>query len=603
MRFLSTLVASALGTLLAFGVMVLFFFLFIFAVALSGEPEPSVSTGSVLVVEVDGPIPERQSEDPFARAFGPEGASYDVLDLKGALRKAAVDRRIDGVWLQLRGTNASWATLEEVRSALEAFKKESGKPLIASSRDFGLTEKTYFLASTADSVFAAPQAPFEYNGFYITTEFFQHALDKLDIEPQVVRAGKFKSAVEPFIRDDLSDENRLQLNALLESQNSRFMQAVAKNRSLDTATLDTMADTGAILSVDDAVEAGLIDGIRYHDEVADLIKEQMGYEPNDNLRTTKVSRYKGISGSSVGLEPTGDGEIAVVYAEGSIVSGKSDDTIPISGPGFIGSETFAEAMRNARTSDRVKAVVLRINSPGGLVSASESMWHAIKRTAEEKPVIASMGGVAASGGYYIAVAADSIVADPLTITGSIGVFGLFFDASGLFENKLGVTFDGVSTSPYADIYSGLRPFSENERQLLETNIDETYQQFLERVAEGRGMTVEAVDEIAQGRVWSGEDARRVGLVDTLGTLGDAIRMAAQKVGLGDGPYRVRLLPRPKTFIERLNEALYTRAAQAWMHVTSSPLERSLMEQQRVLRDLARTHGTAQARLPYTLHIE
>jgi protease-4 len=230
------------------------------------------------------------------------------------------------------------------------------------------------------------------------------------------------------------------------------------------------------------------------------------------------------------------------------------------------------------------------------------MWRAIKLTAQEKPVIVSMGGVAASGGYWIATAADAIVADPLTITGSIGVFGVFFDASGLFENKLGVTFDGVQTSPYADIFTGLTAFSDEERALLERFIDETYQTFLRKVSESRNLSVDDVQEIAQGRVWTGVAAEDVGLVDALGGLETAIEMAAERAGLAEGTYRIRTLPRPKTFLERFNESLYAQASSAWQSLALSPFEQHLIDQQRTLRDFVRTHGTTQARLPYTINI-
>lgn len=603
MRFLSTLVASTIGTLLAFGVVFLFLFLFIFAISLSTGQAPSVTPGSVLAVEVDGPIPERISEDPFATAFaGSDRARYDLQDLKNAFQKAATDDRIDGVWLQLRQTNAAWATLDEVRDALVTFK-ESGKPLIASSDDFGMSEKTYFLASAADSVFAAPQASFEFNGFQITTQFFKGTLDKLDVEPEVIRAGKYKSAVEPFTRETLSEPNRTQLTALLNTQNEQFMQTVAESRGRTPDALNQLASDAALLSADQAVDAGLIDSLRYEDEVRDIIKTRLGYDADANVRTISVSRYANVPFSDAGIQTAGNGQVAVVYAEGQIISGSSEDIVPISGGGFIGSDTFGDAMEEARTSSSVNAVVVRVNSPGGSVSASEAMWRAVELTAQEKPVIVSMGDVAASGGYYISTAADTIVANPQTITGSIGVFGVLFNASGFFDNKLGITFDAVQTSPYADMFSGIEPLSDAERRLLENNIEDVYDHFLMRVANGRGMSTEEVDAVAQGRVWSGQDALRVGLVDTLGTLGDAVRIAAQKAGMGDGPYRVRTLPRMKTFLERFNEALYGQAATMWMDLTTSPAERMLIEQRRVLQDLARTHGTAQARLPVDIRIE
>ncbi len=603
MRFLSTLVASTIGALLAFGIVVLFAFLFLFAISLSSGQAPAVSPGSVLVVDVEGPLPERLADDPLMSAFeGDNQVRYDLQDLKGTLQKAATDERIDGVWLRLRGTPSAWATLEEARNALATFK-ESGKPLIASSDDFGMSEKTYFLASAADSIFASPQAPFEFNGFYITSQFFKRALDKLDVEPQIVRAGQYKSAVEPFIREDLSEPNRTQLAALLDVQNDTFMQTVATSRGLDVEMLNRLADDSAILGSDQAVEAGLIDAQRYDDEVVDIIKQRLDYDLDSDLRTISVSRYARVPASEAGIQPASDGEVAVVYAQGQIIPGSSDEIFPSSNPAFIGSDTFAEAMETARSSSRVNAVVVRVNSPGGSVSASEAMWREVQLTAAEKPVIVSMGDVAASGGYYIATAADSIVADPQTITGSIGVFGVFFDAGGLFENKLGITFDAVRTSPYADIFSGVRPLSEAERRLLESNVDQTYDHFLQRVAEGRNMSVEDVNAIAQGRVWSGQDALDVGLVDTLGTLEDAVRIAARQAGMGAGPYRIRSLPRMKTFFEQFNDALYTQASHAWMQMTTSPAERMLLDQRRTLQNLARMHGTVQARLPVDITVE
>ena len=603
MRFLSTLVASALGTLVALGVLFLFLFLFVLAFAFSSDATPAVTAGSTLVVEVDGAIPERVARDPFTESFTTQTARYDLVDLKNALEKAAVDERIAGVWLRLKGTSAGWATLNEARAALMAYKA-SGKPLVASSEDFGMTEKTYYLASAADHIFASPQAPFEFNGFYINSEFYKQALDKLEVEPQIVRAGKYKSAVEPFLREDLSAPNRAQLEALLATQSDQFIEAVSASRNLDRTTLTQLAEASAILNAESAVDAGLLDSLAYHDQVIDFIQQRYGNAPDEELTTTSVSRYASVPFSEVGLSPSSSDEIAVVYAEGQIVTGSTDDVYPLGGgSGMIGSTTFNEAMREARTEPSVRAILLRVNSPGGSVAASEAMWREVALASEAKPVIVSMGNLAASGGYYIAAPAETIVADPQTLTGSIGVFGLFFDAGGLFENKLGVTFDAVRTSPYADIFSGVRPLSENERRLLETSVDATYEQFLGRVAEGRGMTPEAVDAIGQGRVWTGADALDVGLVDTLGTLDDALSIAAERADLGEGPYRVRILPKPKTFFDRLNESLYTEAARLWTEATTSPAERALLQQRRTLQQLAREHGTVQARLPQTITIE
>lgn len=597
MRFLSTLIASALGTLLAFGVVLLFIVFFFFAFALSADPEPPVPSGAVLTLDLSGPIAERTTRnDPFAQAFQERA---DLRDVKQALRKAAVDTRIEAVLLRARGVTAPWAALQEIRHDLEAFKA-SGKPLIASSGEYYSSEQDYYLNSTADSVYAAPEGFFEFNGFATEVAFFQEALNKLDVDVQVVRAGSYKGAVEPFLRDDLSAENREQLQALLDTTNSVFLRAVASSRGRSVDALQRIITEAATLTARAARESGLIDGLLYEDEVMDVIRTRIDAAADADVPTVSLRDYARVSPRSAGLDTGSDGEVAVVYAEGQIVTGDTDDMFG-SAP-MIGSETFDRAMDEARTSSRTDAIVVRINSPGGPPSAADAMWRAVHRAAQEKPVIVSMGGTAASGGYLMATAADSIVADPLTITGSIGVFGVYFDASGLFENKLGITFDGVQTSPYADMFTGVTAFSDAERALLERTVDETYQTFLQKVADGRNMPLDEVRAVAEGRVWTGSAAQAIGLVDALGGLETAIEMAAERAGLAEGTYRTRTLPRPKTFFERLNNALTAQAATAWQSLTLSPFERQLLEQQRALRDLIRDHGTVQARMPYTLQI-
>jgi protease-4 len=269
----------------------------------------------------------------------------------------------------------------------------------------------------------------------------------------------------------------------------------------------------------------------------------------------------------------------------------------------MGSTPVVEALNEARTSSSVEAVVFRIDSPGGSAAASEAIWRAAQRTAEEKPLIVSMGGTAASGGYYVAAPADTIVANATTTTGSIGVFGLLWNAEGLFEDKLGVTFDGVMTSPYADLFSPIKPMSPEERRLLGQSIDGIYDTFLERVATGRNMDTSAVHDVAQGRIWSGRDAEAVGLVDTTGTLQDAIQIAGDAAGMGDGPYRTQILPRPKTFLERINSQFAAQATKTWQNMTATPVERTLWQHTRVLRGITGTNGSVQARLPYKLKID
>ncbi|MFB3130885.1 MAG: signal peptide peptidase SppA, partial [Rhodothermales bacterium] len=396
----------------------------------------------------------------------------------------------------------------------------------------------------------------------------------------------------PLFRDDLSEENEEQLAALLASQNSVFLEAIAESRGRLATDVQRLTEDPAFITATEAYEAGLLDGLRYEDEVVDLFKKRLGHEPDDKLRQVSIKSYVKVSASEAGIKTGNEGDIAVVYAVGTIMSGSSS-----SSGGVVGSATFNKAMRQARENDRVKAVVLRINSPGGSASASDAMWREITLTADQKPVIVSMGDLAASGGYWIATAADTIVADPQTLTGSIGVFGVMFNLGPMLDNKLGITTDNVRTSAYADMFSGMRALSEPERALLQHAIQTTYQRFLQKVADSRGLDVAEVDAIAQGRIWTGKQALDLGLVDVLGDLDTAIEIAAEKAGLAAGTYRTRLLPRPKTFMESLNEALSARISQTWLHLRASPAERTLVRQARLLEELIEMQGTVQARMP------
>ena len=431
MRFFSTLIASVLGSLIALGFLFFLGFLFLAALLTSSDPAPVVRSGSVLVVNLSGPIPELVSHDSFNQALGGE-SSVDLHDIKQAVQKAAADDRIDGIWLQLHGTQAGWATLYEVREALDAFK-ESGKPVIASSGEYTMAEGDYYLASIADSVYASPEAFFEFNGFYLDVMYYRGLLEKLDVEPEIIRAGKYKAAVEPFLRDDLSEDNEAQLTALLTAHNTTFLDAIAESRGQPASDVQRLTEDPAFITAAEAHAAGLLDGLLYEDEVEARFKKRLGLTTNDDLRYVNLRAYTRVPAAEAGLATGNEGDIAVVYAVGTILSGESG-----TGTGTVGSATFNEALRRVRRSSRVKAVVLRINSPGGSASAADAMWREIALTAKEKPVIVSMGDLAASGGYWIATAADTIVADPQTITGSIGVFGTLFNIGGMLENKLGI---------------------------------------------------------------------------------------------------------------------------------------------------------------------
>lgn len=596
MRFFSTLIASTLGVLIAFGVMLVLLVIFIVGLAAaSGDAAPTVRNGSILVVDLGGALPEVSVEDPFAEAFG-GGTPTDLRAYRSALRKAAADERIDGIWLQMRGVSASWAALGEIRDDLVAFKA-SGKPIIASSDDYVINEADYYVGSVADSVFAAPEAIVEYNGFVLTGEFYANLLDKLDVEPQIVKSGTYKSAVEVYTRTDFSEPNREQYTAILENQARIFRQAVATSRGTTPEALETLADTELIFSATRALEAGLIDGLRYPDQVEAALRVVADTDSTDDLRTVSLKKYATVPDKDAGLDIGGDGQIAVVYASGAIMMGESGFSAnPLLGGQTLGSESFDEAMETARENDDIDAVVVRCDSPGGFAPAADAMRRAIELTAEVKPVIISMGNVCASGGYWLATAGDTLVAQPATLTGSIGVFSVFFDASGAF-NKIGITYDNVQTSPYADAFSALRPLSASEKTQLEAQNDATYTRFLDLVAGARGMTREEADEVAQGRVWTGEDALRVGLVDVLGDLKESVALAADMAGLEPDAYRLRTLPRPKTFIEELTESMSAQASM-WLRPGAS-----VSDELRRLSGLETMHGTTQALWPGNIRVE
>ena len=596
MRFFSTLVASVLGSMIAIGLV--FFIGFLFVTALMTLPSSSstvVRSGSVLVLELSGDVPEIVSHDPFSKVFGVE-SSYDLADVKRALKMAAVDDRISGVWLRMRGVGAAWSTLQEIRVALLSYK-ESEKPLIASSGEYMMAERDYFLASTADSVFASPEAFFEFNGLYLEVMFFKGLLDKLNIEPTIIRAGTYKAAVEPFLRDDMSEENRTQLQALLDAHNALFIDAIAESRGRDAADMQRLTEDGAFITAGEAHEAGLLDGLLFEDEVESRVKALLEIEQDEDLRRIDLQSYIRVPLSEAGVATGNDGHIAIVYAVGTILSGDTG-----SGRGVIGSATFNKAMRQVRNDDRIKAVVVRINSPGGSAVASDAMWREIDLTAVDKPVIVSMGDLAASGGYWIATAADTIVADPRTLTGSIGVFGVLFNLGDMFESKLGITTDRVTTSDYADMFSGMRPLDSQERAVLERAINTTYEQFLQKVSDSRGLDVAAVDAIGQGRIWTGQQAFELGLVDVLGGIDTAIAIAAEQAGLEEGAYRTRLLPRPRTMMEELNEAFALQVGRIMGLPGALEARQQLLQGTDLIEQTLRMQGVPQARIPMDITV-
>lgn len=594
MRFFQTFLAAALGSLTAMGCAVFFVFVIVVGLATAGGGTPVVVTGSTLVLELDGSIPELSAEDPVASLLGED--DLDLADITKALRMAAVDERVNAVWLRVGTLSSPWATLEEVRGALDQYRT-SGKPLYASASGPYLAEAGYFLASVADTVVMQPLTVFEFNGFVLTAEFYKRLLDKLDVQTEVVRAGSFKGAVEPFIREDLSPENREQLSALLTDQNRVFLDAVAASRGTTPEALQAIMRTTSPFSAEDGLRAGLIDALLLPDETEALIKRRIGVGEQEKLKLVKAEVYARSSASEAGLPLATGGQVGLVYVTGGIVDGETGESVnPLMGGSIVGDETFRKSMQAARASDAVKAVVVRINSPGGSASASESMRREIILTRATKPVIVSMGDYAASGGYWIATGADSIIADPLTITGSIGVFSLLFDAGGLFEDKIGITFDQIRTSPRADLASSIGPLSAAERAILQRAVDFTYDTFVSHVATATGLDTVRVHEVAQGRVWTGAQAHEIGLVHELGDLRTALDIAADRVGIARDAYRVRVLTQPETTFERIFRGMNNQA-RSWVAARRSPTERLLGDRAAMLDVLVRQHGQVQATLP------
>ncbi len=599
MRFFSTLLASILGTLIGVGVLVFFVIIIFASLVAATDAEPTVRKGSVLKMELSGTLPEHQDES--LAAFAGFRTPTSVRDVTEALEKAAADDRISAVWLVPDGFSTSWAAAQEVRRALKAFRA-SGKPLYASSGTGGFAEGEYFLASAADSIFGVPEGGFELNGFAVSVAFYAEMLDKLDVEPLVVRAGGYKSAVEPFTRRELSPENTAQLQLIASRIDSLYVEAVAEGRALPAERLRQLRAASMLQSTREAAEEGLIDVLAYEDELEDVIKKRLAIDTDKPLPIVGLGAYSHTSRSRSGLPDGSDGAIAIVYAVGEILGGAGNSN-PLSGEMVVSEESFVATLERVRKDDNIKAVVLRVDSPGGSAAASDVIWRAVSRLSEEKPLVASFGGVAASGGYYIAAPARRIFSEPLSITGSIGVFGLMLNVGPGMEKNLGITFDAVKTDPHADMFSGVRTWTPAERLMMERRVDQTYETFLNRVSAGRDMTTSDVRSVAEGRVWTGLDGVRAGLVDELGGLTDAIAFAANEAGLAEGSYRVRVFPRPQTVLEKL-EASFVLVKAGIAESLLRPVERSSPFVSAALRmsDLMLRPWSVETRLPFDITV-
>lgn len=534
MNFLKTFLASLLA--LVIFTVVGFVLFFIILGALTAEEKVVVRSNSVLHLNLDAQISEQQVDDPFATLLGNEIKKIGLLELKQVIKSAGSDEAIKGIYLNVSYPMAGFSTLQEVRQSLLDFRA-SGKWVIAYADV--MSESAYYLASAADDIFLNPQGEVELNGLALEVIFFKRLFDKLEIKPEVFRVGEFKSAVEPFLLDKMSDENRLQLNEMVNSINSVMLNHMSESRAISIERLKEISDKMLVRNASLALEHQLVDSLVYQDQVEDVIKEKLGLAPDKKISFIKYNRYK----KAVSSYSSSQNEIAVIVAEGTIMPGKDQE-------GIAGSTTFVEELRKARESKRVKAIVLRINSPGGSFQASDVMWREIQLASATKPVIASMSDYAASGGYYLAMGCDTIVAQPHTITGSIGIFSVLFDASGFLNNKLGITSEEVKTGEYGELITISRPLTPAEKNVWQRRTEELYETFAQKAADGRKVSVEEIKRVASGRVWTGEQAIERKLVDILGGYDDAIRIAAEHAGVTDN-YRVKIYPRQKPFIEQL----------------------------------------------------
>jgi protease IV len=544
--FFKTVFATMVGIILMCIIFLFIFFMIIGAIISTSDKTVDISANSILELRLDEPIADRSSENPF------DGFNFlsfrinkklGLVDIIHNIHKAAVDPDIKGIYMNLSYIPAGLASIDEIRNALLEFKK-SGKFIITYGDVF--TQPAYYLASVSDSILMNPAGVLTFVGMRAEVMFFKGAMEKLGLEPEVIRHGKFKSAVEPFINDKMSKENREQISVYANSIWNSILTKISQQRHISVDSLNYIADNLSIRTPKDLVRCRLVDALMYKDELISLLKSKSGIKPKQKLRIVNLGKYDRVPAKEGNNEFQRD-KIAVIYAMGDIIVGEGQE-------GNIGSDRISAVIRQAREDTMVKAIVLRVNSGGGSALASEVIWREVKLAREKKPVVASLGDVAASGGYYIVCAADTIVASPNTLTGSIGVFGLLLNAQKLLNNKLGITTDVVKTNKYSDFASVYKPLSAEEKEVIQAGVEDIYSTFIQHVGEGRKMKSSQVDSIGQGRVWSGVNAMKIGLIDMYGGLEDAIKVAARMAKVQH--YRTVSLPQLTPAMEQILKQLY-----------------------------------------------
>lgn len=575
-----------LASFLALIIFVLVGFLIVIGIAssLTSDQKPQLGSKGVLVVDLTKEYKEQKADNPLniLRGNGDENVPglYDVVRMIAYAKK---DSAVKGIYIKSDDNANGFAASEELRNAIIDFK-QSKKFVIA----FGdvLSQKSYYVASAADKLYCNPKGTVDWRGLESTLLFLKGTLEKLEIEPQIFYAGKFKSATEPLRAYRMTEPNRLQTSVYLNDLYGRILLAAAEKSKSDTASLRQLANSGIVQTASEAAMYHLIDGLRYDDEVKSEIIKNIKIDAEDKINFISLGKYA----KAVDFSPNGGGRIAIIYAEGEITDGKGKE-------GTIGSDEYRNLIRKVRLDKNIKAIVLRVNSPGGSALASEEIWREISIARKVKPVVVSFGDVAASGGYYISCNADSIFAQPNTITGSIGVFGIIPNMKKFFNDKLGVTFDGVKTGPFADIGSIGRPLNAAEKVFIQNSIDTIYTTFKSRVAQGRRLSPQIVDSIAQGRVWTGQRALQIGLVDKLGNINDAVACAARMSKLKE--YTLREYPEKKNFLEDLLKNYKEEMKGKTIKEEIGEDQYSILQQLKNIRSMI---SIPQTRLPFELDI-
>ena len=541
-KFWRIVLGTMVGFFLSFFVVSIIGFFFMISALVAFTPSaPVVKENSILKIDLSSQIVERGVENPFEDLdldmFGVNATQTGLNDILACIESAAIDPHITGIFLNVSHPMAAQATIKEIRDALEKFKA-SGKFIYSYSDNY--SQNGYYLSSVADHIAMNAKGSLDFKGIASQILFYKGLINKLDLDMQIVRHGEFKSAVEPYILDKMSEANRKQMTVLTGSLWQVMLESIASSRGLSVETLNSIADELSCENAEQALKMGLVDTICYYRDAEQKLRDLAGIETAKALNFVSISSYrKAAKTPSLNTKD----KIAVIYAFGNIVDGKGMDN-------SIGSESLSQTIKEAYSNDNVKAIVLRVNSPGGSALASEIIWNEIELAKKAgKIVVTSMGDYAASGGYYIACNSDAIVAQPNTLTGSIGVFGMIPNVQNFLKNKLGVTVDVVKTNPHADHLSGFRKMDEMEAKKIQASIEDIYATFTQRVADGRNMKIEKVDEIGQGRVWAGKDAIEIGLVDQLGNMNDAILLAAKLASITE--YKLDYYPRQKDWFTKL----------------------------------------------------